>query len=330
MIASLDFSLDSFSQTLMQTLGTQLTGTVTDLEPVRYGTTHRVFTAHWQPNEDTSTPIVIRFIHGPRAVEDARLEANALREMSRTGYPAPELFLLAEPPNGDPYIVMQRLSGEMLTQIAVAHPDQIPQWLDKASDLLLRLHGLDWRKGYESFKPVLEPLDFAERQIRWWKKSAQNIDDPLLQQGFGWLSSHLHSAKRCRQQTLVHRDFYSDNILVEGTRICGVVDWGGLTIADPAMDIGWTRLLITANASQALGDSFIQSYTRRNPVVRETLPFWEVFAGCKRLTSIGLIRANQCERLSMWAEAPDIARLVDTETVVRAFLQSRLVDEDND
>jgi aminoglycoside phosphotransferase (APT) family kinase protein len=319
-----------FSQALIQELDAELGGTVSELEPILHGTTHRMFSACWQPNAETNTPIIIRFSHGPRAVEDARLEASALRAMSRTRYPAPELFMLSDPPNGLPYIVMQRLPGEPLTQVAAAHPEQIPQWLDKASDLLLRLHGLDWHKGYEAFNPVLEPLDFAERQIRWWKKSAQNIDDPLLINGFNWLTSHLYGAKRCRQQTLVHRDFYSDNILTEGTHITGVVDWGGLTIADPAMDIGWTRMLLTANANVALGDSFIESYTRRNPNVRETLPFWEVFAGCKRLTAIGLIRANQSERLSMWANAPDVARLVDTDNAVRTFLQSRLIDEDND
>lgn len=325
MIASLDFS-----QTLVQELTTQLGGAITELEPIRQSTTHRMFTASWQPNADTITPVVIRLVTGPRAPEDAQLEASALREMSRTGYPAPELFLLAELPNGEPYLVMQRLPGETLTQVTLAQPDQIAHWLDKASDLLLRLHGIHWRNSYEAFKPVLEPLDFAERQIRWWKKSAQMISDPLLASGFSWLNSNLHYVRRCTQQTLVHRDFYSDNILTDGNRITGVVDWGGLTIADPAMDIGWTRLLLTANASQALGDSFIQSYTRRNPIVRETLPFWEVFAACKRLTAIGVIRANQSERLSMWPEAPDVARLIDTDSVVRTFLQSRLIDEDVD
>ena len=325
MIASPDFS-----RQLIQDASLQLGGTVAELEAIQHSTTHRVYSACWQPSADVQTPVVIRFSHGPRAVDDARLEADALRELSRNGYPAPELFLLAEPLNGTPYIVMERLPGETLTDQAVAHPEQIPYWLDKASDLLLRLHGLNWRSGYASFKPVLEPLDFAERQIRWWKKSAQLIDDPLLSQTFSWLNSHLYFVRRCRQQTLVHRDFYSDNILSDGQRISGIVDWGGLTIADPAMDIGWTRLLLTVNANPALGNLFIDSYTRRNPAVLETLPFWEVFAGCKRLTAVSLIRAEQAERLSMWAEAQGLSRISESEAAVRAFLQSRLTDEDND
>ncbi|MHB8627816.1 MAG: phosphotransferase family protein [Aggregatilineales bacterium] len=314
-------------QELCRLLGERLGGLVSEIEPIRSGAAHRMFTARWQSPDGVETPIVIRYVHGTHAAEDARLEASALRELSRTGYPVPELFLLVD--EEEPFIVMERLSGQMLTQIALANPARIPYWLDKASDLLLRLHGLNWRNGFEMFKPELPPHEFAERQIRWWKQQAKTAQADDLEPGFAWLRSNLHHIQETTPLALVHRDFHPNNILIDGERITGVVDWGELTIADPAMDVAWSSMILATESSTTLGELFKQAYTRRNPGVNATLPFWEVFSACKRLTTIALIRANRAERLAMWGEAPEIGRLPDSEATTRVFLQRRLAIEED-
>jgi len=310
----------------LEHLGERLGGTVSEIEPIRLGAAHRMYTARWQTPDGIVTPIVIRYIHGSHAVEDARSEAGALRELSRAGYPVPELFLLAD--EAEPFIVMERLPGESLTQVALANPGRIPYWLDKASDLLLRLHGLKWRDGFEAFKPELPPREFAERQIRWWKMQAKAVQADELAPGFAWLSGSLHHIPDTTPLTLVHRDFHPSNILVDADRITGVVDWGELTIADAAVDVAWSYMILATESSATLGDLFKQAYTRRNPGVRATLPFWEIFAACKRLTTVATIRANRPERLAMWGGAPDLGRLADSEATTRVFLQRRLAAEE--
>ncbi len=323
-------------QNLTQALAEQLGGTVDNLVPIQRGAAHRMFTARWQqpdqPPDSAAMPIVIRFFHGPRAIEDADAEAAALRELGRTGYPVPELFLLNDDDSidGAPLIVMQELPGQTLTQAALANPERIPQWLDRASDLLLRLHGVNWQNGYAALKPVLPPLDFAERQVRWWARQASTVAAGDLDEGFGWLRAHLYRTRSATNQALLHRDFHPDNILVIGDRISGVVDWGELTIGDPALDVGWSRLVLTTEANADLGDRFAEAYMRRNPSVGATLPFWEVFGAVKRLTTIAMIKANKSERLAMWADAPDLVRQVGREDAVRSFLTARIAVDDAD
>ncbi len=314
-----------------QVLAEQLGGEITELKLIGRGMAHRMYMACWQQT-DNVMPVVIRCFHGARAFEDAEIEAHVLRELSRACYPVPDMYLLVDDqdvPNA-PFTIMQHLAGESLTQLAQANPDSISFWLDKASDLLLRLHGLKWQDGYEVLKPVLSPLDFAERQIRWWARQAASLQAIDLDEGFAWLRANLYRTREVAQQTLVHRNFHSDNILAEDDKITGVIDWGEVTIADPAIDVAWTRMILATEASADLGDLFTADYARRNPDILETLGFWEMFAACKRLTTIAAYKAHQSERLAMWSEAPEVPRLLSTEAAARQFMQQRMTTEDNE
>jgi aminoglycoside phosphotransferase (APT) family kinase protein len=62
------------------------------------------------------------------------------------------------------------------------------------------------------------------------------------------------------------------------------VDWGELAIGDPAIDVGWSRMVLATEVSPQLGDNFIKTYSRHISECLKTLAFWEVFAACKRLT----------------------------------------------
>ncbi len=328
------------AQELARALSARLGGIVSDVEPIRAGAAHRMFTAQWQQSDETLTPIVIRFTHGSHAFDEIRLETEALRDLKRIGYPVPEVFdLIDDEQESDPYLVMERLPGQAMTEVALAQPERIPYWLERASDLLLRLHGLDWRGSFQSLQPPLPPLDFAERQIRWWQHQAKRLSgdnaDTLREPigtGFEWLRAHVYRLRSGAPPTLVHRDFHSSNILVENDRITGVVDWSELTIADPAVDVAWTHMILStaSQGSPELGTHFLNAYMRRNPSVRPTLSFWQIFAACRRLTTIATILAGQSEQLAMWSEAPEIAQLAQSKDVVCAYLQSNLAAESED
>ncbi len=301
-------------ETLAHVLAERLGGVFEAVEPMGHGMAHRMVAASWQQNDGTVMPVMIRFFRGRNAHSDAAEEADALRELCRTSYPVPELYLLVDDTGEEPFTVMQRLPGETLTQVARTNPDRISYWLDKASHLLLRLHGIRWQDGYNTLKPVLAPLDYADRQVRWWSNQAATLHAADLVPAFDWLRANLYQTRASTQQTLVHGDFHPDNILVEGDKITGVLDWDSVTIADPAVDVAWTRLPLTVEANADVGDLFTQAYMRRNPAVGKTLPFWEMFAVCRRLTTIAAVKAGQSERMAIWSDAPDLARLIEFRT----------------
>jgi aminoglycoside phosphotransferase (APT) family kinase protein len=314
---------------LAQVLSDELDGTVQELTLLPDSMAHRMYSALWE-QPDGPVPIVVRFFSGPRAEDDARVEAGALRDLCRAGYPVPECYALEcdDHPAGAPFIVMQRLPGESLATAALDQPERIADWLEQASILLFKLHSLSWHNTFDLFKPALDPLDFAERQIKWWGRQAQVVGAEDAEEGFSWLRANLYRARRSSGSSLIHRDFHPGNLLVDVGGITGVVDWGELTLGDPAVDVAWTRMILSTEVSAELGDEFAEAYYRRNPAVAETLSFWEVFSACKRQTRIAWLsdasRANGHHYGSRPVFRPNL------QNALRDFMRQRLTEDDLD
>lgn len=313
----------------------KLGGQIYAIRPIGGGTGHRMYSATWDQGPDAAIPIAIRFYHGPRAFDEARNEAGALRDLSASNYPVPEPLALFDDPDlpETPFTVLQFISGEPLTVVAARDQARTQFWLERASDLLLRLHGLPWDKGYDWLKPALAPLAYSDRMITFWSKWAAEIgvdeSDPDVRRGLPWLKASQYIARRARQQVLVHRDFHPDNLIVEGSRITAVIDWADLRIADPAVDVGWTAMILETEFSPQLSTLFVNGYMRRYPDIAETLPYWKAFAAIKRVIQIDAVKNSQSERLGIWAGAADLGRLLACEDKVRAYLHEHLTEDES-
>jgi aminoglycoside phosphotransferase (APT) family kinase protein len=293
----------------------QLGGVVDNITPTPHYGPHRTYQATWQ-SPDGPLAIVIRFYLGLRSDEEARAEAAALRELYRLGFPVPELYACVDESRtfGAPLLIMQRVDGRSLASLiepASGSAIDIQPYLDHACNLMLRLHGLRWQDAFDHFQPAMVALDFAERQVKWWCREAQRIGAEDTLPGFDWLKAHMFLARECPTRVLVHRDFQPATLMIDLGHISGVIDWGELAIADAAVDVGWTRMILDTEVSLGLGAAFTAAYQRHNPSVEVTLPFWEVFAACKRLT--------------MLHSQP---RLAAVKEALCAFINQRLVYED--
>ena len=306
----------------------QLDSPIEDVVAIQRTATRKLYHATWQTHEGP-LPIVIRFYQGARCEESARVEAAALRSLLNAGYPVPELYLSEDHSHiaGAPFIVTQRLPGRTLSEIATEEPDSIPYWIDQASSLLLRLHTTQWQDSFDFFQPTMGVLEFAERQVKWWSIQAQKINVSDAQAGFDWLKSNVYRARECTQQALVHRNFHPNNLLSDGLHITGVLDWDELTIADPAADVAWSRMVLETEVSPQLGDSFSDSYQRRHPEVAATQPFWEVFAACKRLTTLTALQrtVDECGTDDVYGLRPSPQPTIEAE---QTFMYKRLVYDD--
>ncbi len=310
-------------------LSEELEGTVQEVTLLPYSMAHRMYSALWE-QPDGPVPIVVRFFSGPRADEDARIEAGALRDLYQAGYPVPECYTVEVDARraGAPFIVMQCLPGASLATLALEQPERVLYWLERAASLLLRLHGINWHNAFDAFHPALDPLDFAERQIKWWGRQAQVVGAEDAAEGFNWLRGNLYRARRSERTSLVHRDFHPGNLLVAGEQITGVVDWGELTLADPAVDVAWTRMILSTEISPELGDRFIDAYYHRNSSEAQTLSFWEVFAACKRLIGIARLGNPDISNGHRNVSKPPIRP--ELRGAVQYFMRQRLTDDEND
>jgi aminoglycoside phosphotransferase (APT) family kinase protein len=316
-MVAMELNTDSLAAVLTQ----KLEAPVMAVMPFEARTTHTMYSAEWhQP--DGTLPVIVRMFGGPRRIDEARSEASALHELHRLSYPAPELFLIQEDESllGQPFIVMERLPGQPLGSFALAEPERIPYWIDKASNMLLKLHGLDWKHSFYINTPEIEPFAYADRHLNWWTQQAKRFGVSTALEGFTWLRSNVVMTRRAKTLSLIHRDFHPNNILALDGRITGVVDWGELTVGDPSIDVGWTHMILATEAGTALGESFVNFYRRHNPTVLATLPFWEVFAACKRLTVLAGMKESTS--VSPIPVNPDV-----TEHVVE-FMRQRLTEDD--
>src|SRR5262245_17380261 len=131
------FIVNTSPDDLAQVLSDELDGSVQEVTLLPTGMAHRMYSALWE-QPDGAVPIVVRFFTGPCAADHARVEASALRDLHRAGYPVPECYALELNDHlaGAPFIIMQHLPGESLATVALDQPQRVPYWLDRALTLL--------------------------------------------------------------------------------------------------------------------------------------------------------------------------------------------------
>jgi aminoglycoside phosphotransferase (APT) family kinase protein len=123
---------------------------------------------------------------------------------------------------------------------------------------------------------------------------------------------------------ICHGDLHPFNIMVDGNRITGVIDWGGLTIADPALDLG-TTLGTTAALPlavprplgpliravlRAMARAFIRAYCRGNPLDAASLRYFQVWCCLRQLLWVGRGAAAGQPRVGAFGSPEGVRNLV--------------------
>ncbi|MEO9254277.1 MAG: phosphotransferase, partial [Tepidiformaceae bacterium] len=105
--------------------------------------------------------------------------------------------------------------------------------------------------------------------------------------GLRWLETH--QPPEPAVPSVLHLDFHPGNILIDGNRVTGVIDWPNVGFGDPAADVATTRVLLTAgpldvpgwarppvNAlRQWLARRYTNAYLKRRPLPRSSLRYYE-------------------------------------------------------
>jgi aminoglycoside phosphotransferase (APT) family kinase protein len=119
----------------------------------------------------------------------------------------------------------------------------------------------------------------------------------------GWLVEH--RPREPARLAICHGDFHPQNILHDGRRVTGILDWPNAFVADPAYDVAST-LVILKNAPIELAGApaavrwlvrfgrrvlvrrYLAGYRRRRPFDDRTLHYYEA-ASCMR----GIVRTAE-------------------------------------
>lgn len=72
---------------------------------------------------------------------------------------------------------------------------------------------------------------------------------------FAWMRRHVHCVRDTR--TLVHGDMLQQNLLINGDRVTGALDWEAVRIGHPGEDLGYVRPMIEQMTSW---ENFMAAY----------------------------------------------------------------------
>ena len=87
------------------------------------------------------------------------------------------------------------------------------------------------------------------------------------------------------EQGVCHGDFHPGNVLFEGTRPAGIVDWSLAREAPVLYDVGRCRCALATWPGGEAAELFLAHYARRSGRPSDGLACWDVVAGAMILSN---------------------------------------------
>jgi aminoglycoside phosphotransferase (APT) family kinase protein len=239
-------------------------------------------------------PLVLRVLrahHAPGMVLREQAVHNALAD---AGYPAPRVLLATTDPAalGAAFLVMERVAGVPLIE---ANPLGMHRVL---LDAQLGLHDVDPAPVVRALGPAIAfdgyLATLEERTLRAMLTG--------LAPAVRWLRARRPPADVA--PVVCHGDLHPRNVLVEGGRLTGVLDWPNAVVAEPAFDVASSRNILRfvppgvasvprplrglARLGQPiLAWRYLAGYRRRRAMPAERLAYYEVAAAMRALVRVG-------------------------------------------
>jgi aminoglycoside phosphotransferase (APT) family kinase protein len=214
--------------------------------------------------------------------------------LADAGYPAPRVLLAITDPAavGAPFLAMERVPGGPLID---SNPLGMHQVL---LDAQLRLHDVDPA-------PLVRALGAAitfDRYLAMFEERSLRATLIGLGPAVRWLRARRPPADVA--PVICHGDLHPRNVLVDGGRLTGVLDWPNTVVAEPAFDVASTRnilrfvpaalasvpgpLRFLARLGQPiLAWRYLAGYRRRRPIAADRLAYYEVAAAMRALVRVG-------------------------------------------
>ena len=238
--------------------------------------------------------------HPPLRARTERATQNAVAGL---GYPAPRVLLANPDPAilGGGFLVMERVAGRPLLDVRKVGVASV------LVDMQLKLHALDAEVLLAALDregpPISRNMVTVESHLARLGRRIADGHLRGLERAMAWLVEQQPSNGRAR--VICHGDLHPQNILMDGARVTGVIDWPNVVVADRECDVASTRVIlglvpvglmgvppalrgIVEVARRILVGRYVAGYRRRQPLDGGRLAYYEALA-CMR----GLVRTAE-------------------------------------
>ncbi len=252
-------------------------------------------------------PLVLRLYPRGRGEYRVVKEAAFQNALAAAGYPAPRVHLHEADPSilGGAFLVAEFRPGETLG-VSAALPDRLAEFHAVLHDIdpaaaIDAFRGLEWEEGRYRFDAASEVA-----LLHRWQRLPERLR-PVV----GWLSEN--PPPEGGSPVICHGDFHPFNILVEGGRVTGVLDWSNVVLASPELDVARTMSFaaVAARHLRALSDpsGIMRRYLAR---YRELRTVDDARLEYFRIRHSLLALANAAGSWAIWQD-PVIARELEAD-----------------
>jgi aminoglycoside phosphotransferase (APT) family kinase protein len=259
-----------------------------------------------------SAPLVVRLLPSSAPPELAFREAAVQTVVTDQDYPAARVVFFEDGARllGRPFFIMERLPGRPvmadIRTLALLRSGwglftRLP---DLTANVQASLHRLD-------AGPLMAALGDRPGGIeRWFVNIETQINEGAdgLGEGLRWLVEH--QPAQSARASICHGDLWGGNMLAEDGRVTGVLDWSVATIAEPALDVGFTAMSmslapidapgavqrVAARIGRAMCSRYVRAYQRETGADLSHQPYYEALRCAAELTGVTAYRLAEAKR----------------------------------
>jgi aminoglycoside phosphotransferase (APT) family kinase protein len=252
--------------------------------------------------------LVVRLFPSEAPATLAGREATVQRVLVDQSYPAPRIVFFEDGAllAGRHFFVMERLpGGPLLGGIRIRELMRsgwglFNRMVDVTVTAQARLHRLD-------AQPLLQQLGDSPAGIERWLARLEELEAEFdgLARGREWLVQH--EPPVVARPVICHGDLWAGNILVDGGQLTGVIDYTVATVAEPALEVGFTAMSldlapidapapiqkVAARVARSLRRKYVDGYVRETGADLSNQPYYEALRCVSELTNVVTYRQAQ-------------------------------------
>ena len=250
-------------------------------------------------------------------------EAAVIGVVRRGGIPAPEVVAvgrLQEEDGPTGYILEERLSGVMLRDLVLAGGELEPV-LGELGELVAGIHQIGVQ-GYGNLSPDLTASHstcsqwfvdmFVERHLPGVIGALEGDAgaEHLVRRATELMTEQRSALDACPAR-LAHGDVSPTNVLVDGGRVTGIVDWESAKGAPQANDLAWWTSGTVSLARPPDVELLLRGYRR---VLALEAGFWTAFRLCQLRILMGRIgHAADVDDVELkWRTVDQLGRMLES------------------
>jgi aminoglycoside phosphotransferase (APT) family kinase protein len=301
-------------------------------------------------------PMVLRFYQGSAADAKGTREHVTIDRLFNVGYrvPRPYAFERDHRALGAPFLIMERLAGSRLFTVS-SFPNAFKTFSMGFFSFVRaqsRLHKFDpssagLREIPRAYAPIGDAPANAPLLDRVLAIIANRVETgplPGLREALNLVSER---APRFRHSpdSLVHMDYHPLNVMVQGVRLTGVIDWVNTDVGDRHLDAAMTAVILSSSALEkprwmrdnlvgnglraSFAALYLPLYHAMAPMEFERFRYCQAVAALLRLSMMGMMRARGPEVVGFRREAieevtPAVVRLLSRYATRKSGASVRL------